>query len=177
MYTYINGNLKRVSDVIWNYIFKTELFKKTIKQIDDKFLNTRMNCHEDFLLFFILTRNAYNLKHIKRLFYVHLYWKNYTNERIIFSKKQKMINKKNLQCLSFINYIEFLLVKTNNTIEDKKIASYELNNWYLNHSCRNNKYIKKRGINVCKLFLKNEFIEKEIKNNISLFLNKSEKYN
>ena len=37
MYTYNRkGNLKRVGDVILNYIFRTELFQKTIGQIDKK---------------------------------------------------------------------------------------------------------------------------------------------
>ena len=73
MYDYtLYNKIKRVGDVIYNYIFKTELFKQTIKQIDDKFLNTKTNYNQDFLLFFMITRNAYNLKHIKRIFYIKL---------------------------------------------------------------------------------------------------------
>ena len=41
---------------------------KTINQIDDKIMNTKMVCHEDFLLFFLLTRNAKNIKNI--IFYI-----------------------------------------------------------------------------------------------------------
>ena len=168
-----NGKVRRTGDVIWSYIFRTEIFLKSIKQIDEKFLNSRMNCHEDFLLLFLLTRNALNIKNIKRIFYVHLYWKGNTTSKILFSKNEKKKNKENLQCMSFLNYIEFLLVKTNNTIEDKRIASYELNNWYLNNQCKNNTYIKERGRNICKLFLDNIYIEDNVKSKINIFLNKN----
>ena len=165
------GNIVRVGDVIWNHIYKTEIFIKSIKQIDEKIMNSRMNCHEDFILFFLLTRNAYTLKHIKRIFYVHLYWKGNNNTNILFSKKEKNVNNYNLKCSSFINYIEFLLMKTNNTIEDKQIASSELKNWYINNPCKNNSYIEERGKFVCNLFLENEYIEENIKKEIKIFLN------
>ena len=86
-------------------------------------------------------------------------------------KKKKKIVKKNYKCLSYINYIEFLLYRTKNTIKDKRIASYELKNWYLNHKCNNNTFIQERAKNVCKLFLNNEYIEKKVKDKILLFLN------
>ena len=159
-----NNKLKRVGDVIWNYIYKRELFMKSINQIDDKIMNTRMNCHEDYLLFFLLTRN-------KRVFYAHIYWVNSTKESIIFAKKEKEIVKRDYKCLSYINYIEFLLDKTNNTVKDKRIASFELKNWYLNHECINNTFIQERAKNVCKLFLENPFIENDIKEQIIHHLN------
>ena len=167
------GYVVRVGDVIWNYIYKTEIFIKSIMQIDDKFMNSKMNCHEDFLLFFLLTRNAYNLKHIKRLFYAHIKWVGDNDTKILFTKKEKAKDKTNLDCMSFMNYIEFLLMKTNDTINDKKIASYELRNWYLNNPCRNNTYVKERGRNVCKLFLENKYITEDVKKDINSFLEKN----
>ena len=74
-------------------------------------------------------------------------------------------------CLSFINYIEFLLYRTRDTVQDKRIASYELKNWFLNNKCKNNAYIKERAKIVCKLFLENFYIEEGIKEQILLFLN------
>ena len=59
-----NNTLVRMGNVIWNYIYKRNIFIKSINQIDDKTMNTRMNCHEDFLLFFLLTRNAKSIKNI-----------------------------------------------------------------------------------------------------------------
>ena len=170
MFKHTKSGPVRTGDVIWSFIFKTELFIKSIKQIDDKFMNTKMNCHEDFLLFFLLTRNAYNLKYIKRVFYVHLYWKGNNDTKILFSKMEKKVNKHNLKCMSFLNYIEFLLMKTNNTIEDKRIASAELKNWYIKNPCKNNTYIEERGRYVCNLFIENEYIEDNIKKEIKLFL-------
>jgi len=78
---------------------------------------------------------------------------------------------------SYINYIDFLLGRTNNTVQDKRIASYELQNWFLNHKCKNNTFIQERAINVCKSFLENQYIQEEIKDKIRLFLNQTSEKN
>ena len=166
-----NNTLVRMGNVIWNYIYKRNIFIKSINQIDDKTMNTRMNCHEDFLLFFLLTRNAKSIKNIKRVFYAHINWVNSTKKSVLFSKKEKNIVNRNYKCLSHINYIEFLLNKTKDTVKDKRIASFELNNYYLKNKCNNNTFIRKRAKNVCKLFLENHFIEQDVKQQILHFLN------
>ena len=51
-----NGEPTRVNYVIWDYMFKTKLFINAIKKIGKKYLNTKMKCHEDFLLFFLLQK-------------------------------------------------------------------------------------------------------------------------
>ena len=80
-----------------------------------------------------------------------------------------------MNCLAYINYIEFILIKTNNDIIDKKIASLELIQLFLKHTCRYNKYIRERAIKVLELFLRNKYIEKEIKNEILSFFNEKNK--
>ena len=165
-----NGKIIRKGSFIWNFIYKSELFKNTIKKIEDKFINTKMNCHEDFLLFFLLTRNAYNFKQIKRIFYNQMHLNKYKRYRN-FNLKE-MINKKNIECQSFLNYIELLLNKTQNNSLDKNYAAFELKSYYLKNKCRNNKYIRERGIKVCKLFLDNKYINNNIKKEITNFLNK-----
>ena len=164
------GKVVRVGSVLWNYIIRNELFKKIIGQIDDKFMNTKMVRHEDYLLLFLLTRNAVSLKQIKKILYVQIVFKKSSNAEINFSINEKQKNKENLDCMSFINYIEFLLIKTNDTFHDKKIASLELNSWYL-EECSKNEYVRERGKNLCKMFLNNAYIEKKVKKKISIFLN------
>ena len=161
------GEVKRIGDVVWIYFFKTQLFQNVIKQIDDKYLNTKMICHEDFLLIFLLTRKAFNLRQMNRIFHIKIKW-GYETE---YHSKTKENQAKDLFCLSYINYIEFILMKTTNTIKDKKIASFELKKWYLDNDCRNNTFIRKRAKKVCELFLKNKFIENKIKDEINNFLN------
>ena len=176
MYDYIGGNVKRVGDVIWNYIYKTELFIKTIKQIDEKFFSFKMNCHDDFLLFFLLTRNAYNIRQIKRIFYIMLVRPEKNNTKIIFSQDEKKKNREDFSCLSYIKYSEFLLLYTNNTVIDKKIASFELDEWFLkSNSCRNNLFVREHAINICNLFLQNKYIESDKKKKIQDFLNEVNK--
>lgn len=153
-----NGKIHRTGDVIFNYLFNTEFFIKTIKQIDEKYLNQKMNYHEDFLMFFLLTRNAKNFKNIKKIFY-------YSS-----NDKEKNIEDKNLACLNYLNYANFLLDKTSDSISDKKIASYELENWYFNNNCKNNEVIKDEAINITKVFSENRNIEDEMKNKIFLFM-------
>ena len=168
-----DGTPNRVNYVIWDYIYKTELFKEIIKQIDDKYMNTKMICHEDFLLFFLLTRKAKNIKYIKRLFYINIQWNENTNDLVKFNKKEKSKLGFDFMCLSYLNYIEFILFNTNNTVNDKKIAMFEFNNWYYNNECRNNEFIKERGKNVSKLYLENEYIDINEKNKIRNFLNET----
>lgn len=68
-------------------------------------------------------------------------------------------------------------MKTNNEIIDKKIASLELNKWFLKHPCRYNKYIRERAIKVLELYLRNQYIEKETKNEILAFFNEKNRNN
>ena len=175
MFAQYGKSVRKVGWYIWNFIFKNDLFKRTINQIDEKIINTKMNRHEDIILFFLLTRNANNLKQIRRIFYSQNHFenlnKNKANEKYINDRR----NNNNTKCLSNINLIEFLLKYTKDEIGDKRIASYELNKAYLDNDCRNCDYIKERGIFVCNLFLENKYIEDDIKNKIYKFLNKTDK--
>ena len=172
MYCRPKGKVHRCGAVIWNYLFRTEFFKKVIKLIDDNFLNSKMIVHDDFLFYFLLTRNAYNFKEIKNIFYYHLK-KPKMNEAVRFTENEKYNHRKKLNCLSYITYAEFLLKKTDDTFLDKEIASYELENWFLNHECRQNKNITNEAIRVCKLFIENKYIEEEMKKKILIFLNET----
>ena len=169
MYDCNSTNCKRVGDYISNYFFRTEFYIDTIKQIDDKYMNVKMICHDDFLLFFLLTRKAHSLRQIKRIFYIKIERSGEINEKVQFSINEKNKDKPNLKCLAYLNYEEFILDKTNNDIKDKKIASFELKDSFLNNYCRHNTFVRERAINVLELFLKNNYIETEIKNEINAF--------
>jgi hypothetical protein len=133
-----------------------------------------MNFHDDRLMFFLLTRKARNLRQIKRIFYIVVLWPNEeNNNKMQFRLKQKRENRENMKCLAYINYIEFLLIKTKNNIIDKNIPSFELKVNFLEHYCRFNKNIRERAIKVLELFLNNDYIQKEIKNEILIFLNET----
>ena len=171
MYKCDSFKCKRGGDVISNYFFRTDLFIDTIKQIDDKFLNVKMIVHDDFLLFFLLTRKAHNLRQIKRILYAMIQRPNENNPKIKFRINEKKKNRENLICLAYINYLEFILIKTNNDINDKRIASFELNNYFFKKNCSYNEYIREKAKDVLKLFLKNDYIENKVKNKILIFLN------
>lgn len=161
------GKVSRTGDNIWCYLFKTELLNQTIFKIKTKYLKTKMICHEDYLILFLITRNANKLRQIKKIFYIKITYgkpKKYTT-------KSNDKNKMDLFCQSYINYIEFILKKTKNNFYDKKISSFELDRYFLNHECINNTFIRKRAIKVCKLFIKNKYIEINIKTRILKFLN------
>ena len=79
------------------------------------------------------------------------------NTKIIFRNNEKRKVKNNLSCLAYVKYSEFLLINTNNTIFDKRIASFELDEWFLkSNECRNNSFVKEDAIKICNLFLQNE---------------------
>ena len=166
------GKIIRNGDILSNYFFKTSFFIRSIQFIKD-YLDIKMNYHEDFLLFFLLTRNAYNLKQIKKIFYYILERPINNDPKIIFHNKEKIKNRDNTMCLNYLYYAEFLLNNTINSIYDKKIASFELENWFLNHKCKNsnNLNVREEAKKVCNLFLENQYIEEEEKNKIKNYLN------
>ena len=158
-----DGKVKRTGDNIWCYLFKTETFNNSISQINRRFLNTKMICHEDYLILFLITRQANKSRQIKRIFHLKITY----GKPKLYKTKASNDNKMDLFCQSYLNYIEFILIKTNNTIYDKKIPSFELYRYYLvRKECQNNTYVRKRAIKVCKLFLKNNYIEKYMKEKI-----------
>ena len=77
-----DGKIKQIGDVLWVYFFKADLFIKTIKDIPTKFLNRKINYHDDLLLLFLITRRAYNFKNIKRILHIYLFYPNSTDPLI-----------------------------------------------------------------------------------------------
>ena len=172
------NNCERVGGITSCYFFRTDLFIDIIKQIDEKYLKVKMNFHDDRLMFFLLSRKARNLRQIKRIFYIVVQWPNEANNtKMQFRLKQKIKNRENMICLAYINFIEFLLIKTNNNIIDKNIPSLELKINFLEHQCRFNKNIRERALKVLELFLRNDYIKQEIKNEILIFLNETRQNN
>ena len=165
-----NYKVKKVGDItLFNYIFRTELIAKTIKEIDDRFLNKTIDFIYDSFIFFLVTRKAYNLKQIKRIFYIKLKLDNNLKNATKIENEESENNK----CFSYINYIDFLLTKTDNNILDKKIASFELNNLVLRNKCRKNILILDYILLITKSFLMNDYIENKVKNKILEFLNET----
>ena len=166
-----NGKIGRNGGAIWTFIFRTDVFVKAIKQIDDKYLNVKTNYHDDFLILFLITRTAKSLKRINRIFYVVMR-SHYNHEpKSEYRNKEKMKNRENLACFAYLNYIEIMYYKTHDTIEDKKIAFYNIERWLLNNHCKNNMENREKAINICKIFLESKYIEEKDKNKIKNFLN------
>ena len=91
-----------------------------------------------------------------------------TNPQKIFRLKEKNKNYTDIACLSNLYFIELLLMKTNNTYEDKKIVSYEFEMSFLNF-CRKNKYAKRKAIDICTKLYNNKYIDKDTKKKIINF--------
>ena len=162
----------RTGGMLVNYIFKNELGKKAIYQIEEKFMKNVINFHDDLFLFFVIIRNAKSLKRIKNIFYFVLK-ENKLDKFKLFRLAEKRKNGFNMICFAFITYLEFLLIHTDNTLLDKKIASSELKTWYLNHTCRLNNVTRNMGKRLLKSYLQNQYIENITKIEIIRFLNDS----
>ena len=170
MYKFGNdGKPQRVGDVISGYFMKTKLFVDSIKDIGEYFLNKNIIRNDDLFCFFMMTRKAKNLKQIKNPLYLVILREKSNNTLINYHETEKAEAHKKNGCLSYLYYVEFLLKKTDNCFKDKQIASVELENWYLNNRCRNDSFSKQQGILICKLFLENQYIDKNIKNHIKKF--------
>ena len=112
---------------------------KIIKEIDVKYLNEKMNFHDDFMLYFLLTRRAYNYKRINRLFYIILKGWNKNNKKVEFRIKEKIRNMEYMRCNSLLNFIEFSLNKTENRLV-KLIFILKINEYIFNiyYKCNSN---------------------------------------
>ena len=166
-----NGEIIQTYGNIVNYFVKKDIYVKAIKNIDEKYLNTKINIHDDFFIFYLLIQNANNCKNLDKWFYLVILDLNATNPKIDFRTKEKFKERENQKCLSFINFIEFILNKTKNTFYDKKVAFFNYRNLLLNNECRHNLFIKERAINISYLYLENHYINENDKNEIKTFLN------
>jgi hypothetical protein len=74
-------------------ISKTELFKKIINEISDRFLNEINNSLDDLFLFFILVRRAKALKYIKKYYMSQFKKSRQINPKLnILMMKKKLID-------------------------------------------------------------------------------------
>ena len=169
------GKVKLEWGVLHNYFIKKSIFIKSIKQIDEKYFHVKMNQHDDLLLFFLLTRNAHNLKKIDRIFHIYLYGWNNTDKIVKFRQKEKSKIYKNMRCTSLLNFIEFILFNTENTVYDKEIAFYSLDRWLLKNWCRNFIKTTEKAISISRKYLRNKFIKQSDKEKIKAFLDEKNK--
>ena len=132
-----NGQVEQFHGYLVSHFIKTKLFKKIIHFIDKQNLEEKMNYHDDYILFFLLTRNAYSIKYINRIFYVVLTDWNRSEPKVKFRTQIKENNIDNKKCFSSLIFSELLFKNTKNTFKDKKIAFSQLDKWYL-QKCRNN---------------------------------------
>ena len=164
--------IENYTNIKVNHLIKTDLFKKIIKEIDYKYLNSKINYYVDFLFYFLLTRGTKSFKQINRIFYF--------KEKVLFSDDPKVNHRRkeqikdgfNLSCFAYLSIIEILLNKTQNTINDKKIAFTQFEKLFLNNQCKNNLKNREKALYICNLFLQNEYISFEDKRKMDIYLNK-----
>lgn len=168
-----DGKIKKIGGLLTNYLIKKNILIKVIKQLDHKLLNEKINFHDDFLLFFLLTRNAYKLKQIDRIFYLVLFGWNRKNKKVKFRMRVKNRNRKYMRCNNLLTFNEFVLKNTKNTFYDKKVAFFCLDQYLLSYWCRNFKPTHEKAIKVSNLFLNNKYIEEEDKRKIIIFINET----
>ena len=168
-----NGKIEVFGGVLHNYFIKKNLFIKIIKQIDEKYFKIKMNQHDDLLLVFLLTRNAYNYKKIDRIFHIYYIGWDLKDNNVKYNKKEKEKIYPYIRCSSVLNFIEFILENTENNFNDKKIAFFSMNKWFLSYFCRNFTPTREQAINISKLYINNKYIQEEDKKQIRIFLNES----
>ena len=164
------GKIIYTHGFISDLFIKKNILLKIIKDIDEKYLNDKMNFHDDTLIYFLLTRNAYNFKIINRIFYLVVKGWNNANKKVKFRLKEKFSNRNYIKCNSNLNFIEFVLNKTKDNFYDKKFAFYSFNRWYLNIWCRNYNLTFQKAAKVSKEFLGCKYIEISAKKKVKLFL-------
>ncbi len=166
-----NGEIKQVGGNIVNYFVKKNIYIKAIQQIDKIYLETKINCHDDLFLLYLLIKTAKTFKNINRFFYLVFLDLNLTDPKIEFRTKEKYKQRENLKCHAYLNFIEFILKKTENSFYDKKVAFFNFELLLLNNTCRKNIKNREKAINISNLYLENKYIEEKDKKEIKIFLN------
>ena len=172
MYTlHHNGHVSKFGGSLVNHLVRTDLFKKVIKLIDEENMNFHMNHHEDYILFFLLTRNAKSIKYIERIFYIcPTFWDN-NEPKVKFRNEIKNEERHNKKCFTYLNFLDILFKNTKNTKEDKKIAFSQVKYYYLDIKyCRKNKVTREKAISVFKSYLGNEYVSDEDKKKLRDFI-------
>ena len=172
MYTlHHNGHVSKFGGSLVNHLVRTDLFKKVIKLIDKENMNFHMNHHEDYILFFLLTRNAKSIKYIERIFYIcPTFWDN-NEPKVKFRNEIKNEERHNKKCFAYLNFLDMLFKNTKNTKEDKKIAFSQVKYYYLDIKyCRKNKVTREKAISVFKSYLGNEYVSDEDKKKLRDFI-------
>ena len=172
MYTlHHNGHVSKFGGSLVNHLVRTDLFKKVIKLIDEENMNFHMNHHEDYILFFLLTRNAKSIKYIERIFYIcPTFWDN-NEPKVKFRNEIKNEERHNKKCFAYLNFLDILFKNTKNTKEDKKIAFSQVKYYYLDIKyCRKNKVTREKAISVFKSYLGNEYVSDEDKKKLRDFI-------
>ena len=162
------------------YFIKLCLLQRLIKKIHKNILNRNIDSHDDSILIFLLSREANSLLHLKKIFHVILAWPNYKNPLLSHQIEVKMKLREKKKCISYLTFIEIVLLFTESNSKDKELAGNMLKAWFLNDKCRVNKEVKKDAIKICNLFFHNKYIKSDIKNEIKLFfreVNFSKHYN
>jgi len=167
------GEVTFINGLLTNRFIKRSILIKAINQINPKLLNEKMNFHDDYVLNFLITRIAHKYKKIDRFFYMVLCGWDAKNKKVQLRNNEKLKNRKRMRCNSLLNFIEFILEKTENNINDKKIAFYSFNKWFLNYWCRNFSETIVKAINISNKYLGNKYIQEEDKKQIRNFLNES----
>ena len=172
MYTlHHNGHVSKFGGSLVNHLVRTDLFKKVIKLIDEENMNFHMNHHEDYILFFLLTRNAKSIKYIERIFYIcPTFWDN-NEPKVKFRNDIKNEERHNKKCFAYLNFLDMLFKNTKDTKEDKKIAFSQVKYYYLDIKyCRKNKVTREKAISVFKSYLGNEYVSDEDKKKLRDFI-------
>ena len=168
---YLNLKLKKAesSTSTCFYLIKRKLFLKVINLLKDEFYNRNIDQHEDSIFIYLLSRNARSLKHIKRILHTVFAWPETPIKKFQYFYKKK--KREDTKCYSFLTYIRALILFSENNREDKEMPSALLH-FFLSNPCTKNTTIDivKDSENLCNLFLNNEYINKDIKNEIRLYL-------
>ena len=168
------NNYEHIRTYLYMFFIKTDIFINSINKLGNEFINRNIDAHDDTILIFILSKNALTLKHIKKILYITLKWPKQYGKSLTFQQKIKYSFRESKNCFSFLTYFEVLLLFTENNHEDKKIAEYSFLDWLTgNLMCLNKTNIKNDILRISNLYLKNEYISKNAKNEILLYLNKS----
>ena len=136
-------------------------------------MNIKTNFHDDFILFFLLTRNAQSIKYIDRAFYTVIYDWDRNDPKVKLRLQFKYEHLDVMRCKAYLNFLDILFKNTKDTLDDKKILISLTERYYFNNLCKDDKENRERAIELFKLYLENKYISDDDKKKVQDFINLS----
>lgn len=138
--------------MLWNKFVNSTIFKKAVKKLGQKYYGRYLFTHEDFILVFMIYREAKRAAQYRRFGYFK-----YLHDDSISSRIKSNENKEQY-CYEYLTYFDIIYELSQNDKSDKNFAALDFISRYEEMKNLINSKNKEYALSVSKKYLNCEFI-------------------